>query len=403
LNHTMLALWFDEIAFCMLTNPNLQFPQGVEYCWNKWPNRRGFHSLPTEGVSAEDFNGHCCTLEMPLIDRGFNQGLGFITSHIDFLYPCLTLTLNYLQAFKGYEDPYTQPVLNIVRRLVKQQRCLVFIGDSLTAQTLNAFLAELIRESALANITERAFRIPVVEQEPFSRLKTKKHFQHYQWQNISIMKFTYAKHDASETNMRQFIEETVKENCFDSNARGALIIANIGLHIQKLSIVDLANRMNSFLSYLNELRKLALINQVAFIETFPQHFDSIDGTFNNWQKPDSSMTSDTLKKLTLRPNSWDSVHPLYHCKPNERNINLIENSIVQSIINTNYNNNDNKIGFIELFKYFNHFPRMHYGYCKEDVRTVLLDCSHLCSFNPTMWMPIWAQLETFLFSGSIDL
>ena len=163
--------------------------------------------------------------------------------------------------------------------------------------------------------------------------------------------------------------------------------------------------MNQFLSYLNDLQHLTshhansnisvptTINQAAFIETFPQHFDSIDGTYKNWQ---TIRTSDSLKEITSKPtNSWDTAHLLYHCKPNDQNINLIEKSIAQSIINTNYHYN-NKIGFIEVFKYFNKFPRMHYGYCREDVRTVLLDCSHLCSFNPTMWMPIWAQL---LYSG----
>ena len=75
LNNSMLALWMDELAYCIITNPSMQYPQAVEYCWHKWPNRRGFYSLPTEGTSAESFDGHCCTTEMPLIDRGFNQGL----------------------------------------------------------------------------------------------------------------------------------------------------------------------------------------------------------------------------------------------------------------------------------------------------------------------------------------
>ena len=74
INSTLLPLWYDDLAICMLDNPKLQYPQAVEYCWQKWPNRRGFYSLPTEGSLSVNFNGHCSTLDMPLADRGFDLG-----------------------------------------------------------------------------------------------------------------------------------------------------------------------------------------------------------------------------------------------------------------------------------------------------------------------------------------
>ena len=73
MNTTLLSFWYDELAICMIKNPNLEYPQALEYCWEKWP-RRGFYSLPTEGSLPEEFLGHCCTLDMPLADRGFDLG-----------------------------------------------------------------------------------------------------------------------------------------------------------------------------------------------------------------------------------------------------------------------------------------------------------------------------------------
>ena len=73
MNTTLLSFWYDELAVCMIKNPNLEYPQALEYCWEKWP-RRGFYSLPTEGSLPEEFSGHCCTLDMPLADRGFDLG-----------------------------------------------------------------------------------------------------------------------------------------------------------------------------------------------------------------------------------------------------------------------------------------------------------------------------------------
>ena len=76
INSTLLSVWYDELAVCMIDNPNLQYPKAVEYCWQKWPGRIGFRSLPTQGSLSEEFLGHCSTLDMPQVDRGFN--LGFI-------------------------------------------------------------------------------------------------------------------------------------------------------------------------------------------------------------------------------------------------------------------------------------------------------------------------------------
>ena len=77
-NDTLLTLWYDVLANCMLNHPDLEYPQALESCWDKVPGR-GFYSLPTEGSLSEDFQGHCCTLDMPLLDRGFDLGsLGIV-------------------------------------------------------------------------------------------------------------------------------------------------------------------------------------------------------------------------------------------------------------------------------------------------------------------------------------
>lgn len=74
INATVLPLWYDVLAICMLNRPDLGYPKALEFCWKQIPGK-GFYSLPTEGQLSQDFSGHCCTLDMPLADRGFDLGL----------------------------------------------------------------------------------------------------------------------------------------------------------------------------------------------------------------------------------------------------------------------------------------------------------------------------------------
>eukprot|EP01036_Dinobryon_divergens_P030260 gene30260-39479_t len=291
--------------------------------------------------------GHClkifwATVFGPQVDRGFNL------------------------AFKEHADPYSKPVLHIMRKLSHEKKCIVFIGDSLMAQTLNAFLAELTREADLWNVTERPHRLQVEMKEPFKALKSTLFFEKYKWRNASILRFGHNRHDDAEAASKQFILETIRAECV---------------------------RSPGFVG-------------VAFLETMPQHFDSEDGSYSRW--------TPTYYKT---PNSWDPKHPLYHCRAVSNMERSTTGAVAHLLIqrlrgnhSSNRNeveeeeeeeekkkkNEDDYIGYIETFKYFNAFPLMHNGYCREDIRTVLQDCTHYCAFAPPMWMPIWSQLETFI-------
>eukprot|EP01035_Chromulina_nebulosa_P026877 gene26877-35252_t len=328
--------------------------------------------------------GHClkifwATVFGPQVDRGFNL------------------------AFKEHADPYSKPVLHIMRKLSHEKKCIVFIGDSLMAQTLNAFLAELTREADLWNVTERPHRLQVEMKEPFKALKSTLFFEKYKWRNASILRFGHNRHDDAEAASKQFILETIRAECvrspgFVGGSRGAVVLGNIGVHIESMRGVELEDRMR------NEHRNIAV--QVAFLETMPQHFDSEDGSYSRW--------TPTYYKT---PNSWDPKHPLYHCRAVSNMERSTTGAVAHLLIqrlrgnhSSNRNeveeeeeeeekkkkNEDDYIGYIETFKYFNAFPLMHNGYCREDIRTVLQDCTHYCAFAPPMWMPIWSQLETFI-------
>ena len=297
------------------------------------------------------------------------------------------------------------------------------------AQTFNAFLAEFAREAGLRNITERPYRLHIEAEEPFLELKSTRLFEVYKWRNASIIRFVHSRHDESEASSKQFIVDTIHSQCIalPSRHHGAVVIGNIGLHIDSLPVMDLADRMNKFISFLGDLRRLTtniphqhpqeqqhahyelqqeqehekneqqhdLAIYVAFMETLPQHFDSVDGSYVLWKQATAGYSN---SKRQYQPNSWDPQHPLYHCRIVDDAKKSITSSIAHFIIHNN-NNEESKIGYIETFKYFNAFPRMHYSYCKEDIRTVLLDCTHICSFAPPMWMPIWSQLEKFIMSS----
>lgn len=309
-----------------------------------------------------------------------------------------------------------------MRKLSHERKCMVFIGDSLMAQTFNAFLNEFAREASLRNITERPHRLQIEMKEPYETLKSTRLFEVYKWRNASILRFTHSHHDDLEVNSsKQFILDTIDAECITSavvsrrgtGGGGAVVVGNIGLHIDSLPVVELADRMNRFISFLGkDLRKLAtnrqqqqqqheVAVQVAFMETLPQHFDSVDGSYRLWKYANIKNDNIYERNLNKIPNSWDPQHPLYHCRVVDSAKKSITSSIAHFIIHKNSGEEEDpstRIGYIETFKYFNAFPLMHYGYCQEDIRSVLQDCTHICAFAPPMWMPIWSQLEKFISS-----
>lgn len=168
-DETNLSMWFGDSGRCALTTSH-------DNCTRKTYDYTFSHrtmALVTHfadgGDSWPSYLGHCCSVEIPLQNRGF------------------------LNSTDGLTNAQQKPVINILTRLAKANISMVaFFGDSITAQTYYAFIAELRRECLVHNVS-----LPdsITEQEkkniPPNPLLPNIIFSVTRWSNVTLLYFQY--------------------------------------------------------------------------------------------------------------------------------------------------------------------------------------------------------------------
>jgi len=391
-----LSLWYDALAVCMIQS---EFQKNSSY-WTILPKCKenlpkgfnviyndGFFTLPSSAF-ANKVRGCCCTEDMPLSERGFDN------------------------IVEGFDDPLSKPLLDFFLELSLKNKSLLLLGDSMNSQYLAAIQEEMRREVGFEIVVME----PLDNRWYYKRLPdvnmTHKNMKHLRalslfdpkqlpislnTKNCSFPVFVY---DFSVTNMRSAEEENLMERFIPFLSRhehpaGIAFFANIGHHLAgergHKNIEVMNSKMSVFLLWLDRIGKLNHQNVVSFRETTPSHFDSPDrdGSFEKWKGSVKSHYD------YLKVNSWDNS--LYYCRnilnASEPSQNTPENLAVRKLFNAWATPH---FTILPVFKYFAPFYKLKYGHCGGYSRISVIDCVHLCSFAPTMWFPLWVEMAALV-------
>ena len=397
MNQTMIEKWYGKEGSCMLS---ARQPIGVlmQTC-----NVKHIETLPFGGtltpLSFQRDNkpfGHCCTSDIPLIERGFSN------------------------VIDGFEDPNKNTLFRLLHRLLDTKRSLVFIGDSTTAQMFAALIHESRRQGRDIGIV-----LPVSAVDDTARFEE---WEDYMVQ-YSYLNDVYVWHPPtylSSTGQVVFLY-CIRLGVFGHSERtynrkeiywsddpiedikalfvqmirwheALLVVGNIGLHLgypSRIKTLDvLTERLHEFLEWFQQLviygygkenarppngslkipASMGGLRRTIAVwrELTPVQFDSTDGSYERWNHEHSNNES-------------------YHCKALPKPItNRIENQIVSSILRswTGW-----KIEILQTHHLLAPFFRMKSGSCENMENSGNgVDCVHYCGFNPPMWVPVWDAL-----------
>jgi len=360
-----LRSWFGNAGRDVLTQRTFEDADTVvDYSFS-----RPFASLPTSPDDGGDnwptFGGHCCTKEMPIDARGL------------------------LNSSTAIGDPRAKPLITMMTQVAKHNLTLVFWGDSIMAQTLYAFVAELRRESLLHNlslpesITAEGKKLFVLHPATTAAIGAM-----FRYMNVTIVLF------------RQNVEDQPPAVEFMSQIGRVLstsvaVFANRGLHLAKMAEQagnpgreTMYNLLEQFILTVKQVKESDENNVAVWMETTATHFNSRRGDFAEWETPNG------YHLMTY--NTWDPEVPLYHCRQHnesEAGLNRLDNLLMYEILQ--HHNLTRVLPVIEVHKHFVPHYRMHYGNCQSEggYRTALMDCTHFCAYSPLMWAPIWRQIE----------
>ncbi len=352
-----LAMWFGDQGRCGLTVSHDNCSRTTfDYTFSRRTIPLVTHYEDGGGDGWSNFLGHCCNVEIPLQNRGF------------------------LNSTDGLINAYQKPVMNWIENLVKSSiSTVVHFGDSMTAQTNYAFVAELRRECLVHNMSlpNSIFR------EETKILAHKMHLPSYlvsifRWSNVTIFYLKCLKLDAL-PEMDKFLKDIETHY-----ASPVLIAGNVGLHYPR-DAEGMYATAEMFIQFMTNVHRRGK-NIALMTETTPTHFNSDDGSFEHWQTP-HGYDMNTYNK-------WDREYPLYHCRALSANVtNRVQNEVLRKVLTAQ--NLTDEIQVVETFRHLAPYHNMHYGNCHPEggYRFGSLDCVHFCAFSPLMWTPIWRSME----------
>lgn len=367
-DYTSLRSWFGDAGRNSLAQPPqtnvVGFGPSVDYSFS-----RPFSSLPTEPTDGGDnwstFGGHCCEIEMPVQSRGF------------------------LNSSTVIGDPLGRPLINMMTKMAKHNVTLVFWGDSVTVQTVYAFVAELRRECLLHNEPlPESITAEGKKEFELNSASTRGIVSMFRFLNVTIISFRQTAE--GQPSAEEFMSAVARVY-----STSIALFANMGLHLAKMAErigkpgrQTMHNLLEQFILDVKHVKQLDE-NSVAFwMETTATHFNSRLGVFADWETPEG------YNSATY--NTWDPEFPLYHCRQHnesEAGLNRLENLLMYEIMQ--HQNLTQVLPVIEVHHHFAPHYRMHYGNCPSEgnFRVGLMDCTHFCAFSPLMWAPIWRQME----------
>ena len=408
MNQTMIEKWYGVKGSCMLSTRQ-PFEELMQSC-----NLELLESLPFGGTLTpfsfyrdnKPF-GHCCTSDLPLIERGFAD------------------------VIEGYEDPNRLTLYRLLSYLLETKRALVFIGDSSTAQMFAALVHESRREGQRQDIGQIL---------PFADIETWGFDRFYDFYDFRWVNDIYVWHPPTFLNATGQVVflYCIRLGVFGHSERtynrkgiywsddpiedikamfeqmihwhgSLLVVGNIGLHLgypSRIKTLDaLTERLHEFLEWfqqligygeehgrplngsLQNLSSQGYIKQtiVVWRELTPVQFDSSDGSYERW---------DHQVPAREHQNDWN-VGVSYYCHSLPKPItNRIENQIVGSILRswTGW-----KVEILRTHHYLAPFYRMKTGSCESMEKSGNdVDCLHYCGFNPPMWVPVWDALADII-------
>lgn len=359
--------WFNSVEICMLSDSHVsdKYETARDQCTTpETTDAFIFGALKTFYTGP---NSHCCTVEVPLTQRG----------HVEY--------------FREFESAERQPLQIFFDMLNRANKSFVTIGDSTSSQFLYAMISELKKQpksSFLEDLTDSV-------KSELSMLigDVDKIFGVYRRKNVYLYDIKILDFDMELAKEKRMVE-VILPLLLRRHTSGLAIVANIGHHLKKLNKPALrpvlADRMLKFIKWLENLKKDSK-NIVIYRETPPSHFDSVDGTYEAWKEPDPN-------NMRLAMPS-DSLFPLYMCREMSPNVtNRPENLLAKQIIVKR----NSQIPILEVFKYFRHMYKMHNGNCYfGSDRSETTDCVHICQYVRPMWMPLWTQLHNFAIDSMI--
>lgn len=352
-----LSMWFGDQGRCGLTASHDNCSQSTfDYSFSRRTIPLVTHYDDGGGDGWSNFLGHCCNVEIPLQNRGF------------------------LNSSDGLTSAYQKPVMNMIENLIKANIfTIVYFGDSITAQTNYAFMAELRRECLVHNMSLP--RSIAREETAILSQKTQvsQHiFSAFRWSNVTIIYVRYVKIDLLHE-VNKFL--LAVEARYSSPV---LVMGSVGLHYPR-DAPGMYATAEKFITFMTSVRRRGG-NIALMTETTPTHFNSDDGSFEHWETP-HGYNMNTY-------NDWDKMNPLYHCRPLPANVtNRVQNEVMRKVLVDH--NLTHEIHVVETFRHLAPYHNMHYGNCHPEggYRFRLMDCVHFCAFSPLMWTPIWRSME----------
>lgn len=291
-----------------------------------------------------------------------------------------------LHPFERYYDK--RPVFDLLCLLSKTNKSLIFLGDSLSGQTYEAFQVEEFRESIQFR---RLSQQEIISLHSFcgttSAHKFNRKILALQWippknvglsNNVNIMFLWLASYE-HETKMCSYQDNVDSTNicyntfgysllgvlpCFNSRyfTGGMYIVVNQGAHIK-------GNKTESYYQIFKYLHQLSVVNPktiIAYRETFPIFYDKRGyGYFQNRE-------IHTYPCIQLN----SKMKSIYH-----------EYTILSQI--QEYDNIGFNINFIFSYRYFLPFWKQRPGYLRYLNSS---DCVHSIVLLPTTWMPLFYDI-----------
>lgn len=392
LNSSMLDRWYGPVESCYIQSADPTIPdyEVINRCkkeaYNSSLHNQHIsinHKVTFIATKSNVFE--CCTREMPITDRGLDL------------------------VVKGYEDPSAKPLLELFSTLSKQNKSIIFIGDSMTLQLNNALEKEILRENlhmpqilglptGISEKTSARMKIIHYRFDPNNNdVDRNGDDVYYPIYYFGAMLYNHVydvdsdKYDSwkgSDWFMQNLVLELNK-----LHSGGLVVVSNMGLHIPYREVSGksavFVDYMSSFLAWLNKIADDNPKSVVAFKETTPTYFDSFpysdNGDYAVWK------ANNSMKDKNMQPNTWNKS--LYWCRKQTSPIGF-ENLLVRNILNSWESSN---IDIVPIYDYFLPFWAMKRSHCSLMNK---LDCVHFCSQSPMLYIPVWYEVIKLVNRGT---
>lgn len=306
LNDTMLKTYYDDLPICLMRDStrvhNESFWDVLDGCRKKGFGAArygdGFYTLPSSAFANKQ-RGTCCTEDVPIGDRGFDE------------------------VVRGYEDGGVNYMVELLELLSATNRSLVLLGDSMNTQVFHAMMEEINR-GGYGSMNKHDFQNRWWSQpDGYERVGMDSSIVYHVMLDV-VLWTKEGMNPVTLYNMNLYYHNTLIHHetmllrvlipflSTHEHPAGLLILANIGHHLEgernSREKRVMHSKMSEHITWLHDMTLVNPKNVVAFRETTPSHFNSpdLDGSYEKWH---SSPNKDYNFE---NPNPWDNS--LYYCR-----------------------------------------------------------------------------------------